>query len=539
METGTIEVILNCWNFVKETPTYHTDLGVKISERILIHSPKLAAKLDQQQWKQPRNDACSGDVGLHHAMLFVSMLDTLIKLLDPEFMPVFNHTVIDLGKKHATFGLSSMDFPVFGKVLVAAMEDLVGSDYFTYAVREAWRDMWRWISLSMIQGVRSESVDADVTPPSVGIDSSGSHESHTRQVPCRMGSFRRLLGARHPDIDKDSPKNSGFQKKSALRRVSSTSSRNHLLRGVGSKESDLHRLPAANANFSLARSSSSRRIQTGDETPRSSLGRSGGSRSRLLRCLTSAKDSEPAQHSAANATFSLSRTSSNRRLRVPSDERLTPLSSLSRSGGSRNRLLRSVSSKESEVISPSTSNAKFTLTKSSSNRRLQAASDEKLTPRNSLSRSGSFKRLLRRRHAVDETSSPTETTMSSPSSVDGFALRSPSGVVRLHQVAKSSLELPLSETEASEEQLTSSSEILKQEHYPPMSPSTMMSPVGKQRGIRATKSCTMSAPTIRKNVVPSLEKSGGGIEKEQAFTERRSAFNRISSFKVRRNVQHC
>lgn len=115
-------------------------------------SPRLHSKF------QTSENFEEADAAIVHSKLFVSLLDLLVHLLGPD-MDSFNDQVWEVGQRHSKYGISSLDVPILGNALLVSLEEVLGDEYFTNQIQESWRDMWRWISLAMIKGARSGSVD--------------------------------------------------------------------------------------------------------------------------------------------------------------------------------------------------------------------------------------------------------------------------------------------------------------------------------------------------------------------------------------------
>jgi len=62
--------------------------------------------------------------------------------------------LIDLGRRHATYGAKPEDYAVFGKALIATLEER-SNGHLTPEMREAWEDTFRLVSSIMLNGVET------------------------------------------------------------------------------------------------------------------------------------------------------------------------------------------------------------------------------------------------------------------------------------------------------------------------------------------------------------------------------------------------
>jgi len=142
MEVQSIERIYKSWDHIKSLPNYQEEFGVSLFSRIHALSKRVGA-LFYKDGKADRN----------HAKLFSQMIDLIIHMLGPDMDPVLEQ-LEELGERHAdSYGVSSKQYPIFGEALLNTLELLLDRQWKP-AVRDAWLDLWRIMSMTMLRGAR-------------------------------------------------------------------------------------------------------------------------------------------------------------------------------------------------------------------------------------------------------------------------------------------------------------------------------------------------------------------------------------------------
>ena len=87
-----------------------------------------------------------------HAKLFIQMIDKALNMLGPSD-DLMTEILMDLGAKHAQYGVKAEYFPKMGRALVEAVGESLGADVFTSKVQESWIEVFNALSHTMIKGM--------------------------------------------------------------------------------------------------------------------------------------------------------------------------------------------------------------------------------------------------------------------------------------------------------------------------------------------------------------------------------------------------
>jgi hypothetical protein len=101
------------------------------------------------------------------------MLDLIVHMLGPDLEPVMDQLEV-LGQKHASYGITSQHYPIFGEALMHALAHYLGSQqegddanshWNNIDEKDAWLCLWRFVALHMIRGATSASNNNPPTSP--------------------------------------------------------------------------------------------------------------------------------------------------------------------------------------------------------------------------------------------------------------------------------------------------------------------------------------------------------------------------------------
>ena len=67
----------------------------------------------------------------------MQMIDKALGMLGPD-IELLTEILLDLGKKHVTYGVKPEYFPSMGRALVFTVETMLGEEHFTRQVKDAW-----------------------------------------------------------------------------------------------------------------------------------------------------------------------------------------------------------------------------------------------------------------------------------------------------------------------------------------------------------------------------------------------------------------
>lgn len=89
---------------------------------------------------------------IKHARYFVQMIDRALSLLGPE-VEMLTEILLELGEKHASYGVKPEFFPSMGRALMEAISCNLGDGEFA-EVKTDWIEVYGALSYDMIRGSR-------------------------------------------------------------------------------------------------------------------------------------------------------------------------------------------------------------------------------------------------------------------------------------------------------------------------------------------------------------------------------------------------
>ncbi|CAJ1964584.1 unnamed protein product [Cylindrotheca closterium] len=151
MSFSTINNVIETWETIRRMPEWEKEVGVGLFAKFFKMEPEAKTifgfreDLDVTDYKvliSPRFVA--------HAMQFVTMIDRALNMLGPSD-EMLSEVLIDIGAKHARYGVKPEYFPTMGKALVSVLSSNLG-DVFTMEVQESWIEVYNALSHDMIKG---------------------------------------------------------------------------------------------------------------------------------------------------------------------------------------------------------------------------------------------------------------------------------------------------------------------------------------------------------------------------------------------------
>ncbi|CAB9517767.1 bacterial hemoglobin [Seminavis robusta] len=142
----TVSEVFESWDTIKRIPDYEEVVGLALFDKMFESAPDAWGIF---RWR--KEDFAKKDPQcVAFAKKFVRMLDLAVHMLGPE-MDIVEQQMYDLGKQHQRYGVMPKHFFSMGKALESTLANILGRD-FTYKTREAWKDVFHFMSTSMIMG---------------------------------------------------------------------------------------------------------------------------------------------------------------------------------------------------------------------------------------------------------------------------------------------------------------------------------------------------------------------------------------------------
>jgi hemoglobin-like flavoprotein len=90
---------------------------------------------------------------VNHASNFVRMFDKAVEMIGPD-TDMLTDILLDLGEKHAAYGVRPEYFPSMGTALIGSMKIMLVAEDFNAQVEQAWYELFGAMSYDMIRGQR-------------------------------------------------------------------------------------------------------------------------------------------------------------------------------------------------------------------------------------------------------------------------------------------------------------------------------------------------------------------------------------------------
>ncbi|KAG7357816.1 globin-like protein [Nitzschia inconspicua] len=98
-------------------------------------------------WEQVRNIENYEE---EHAAFFIQMLDKAIGMIGPD-IEMLTDILMELGKKHVSYGVLPQFFPSMGRSLIETLEETLGKDAFDVETKNCWTEVYGALSYDMIR----------------------------------------------------------------------------------------------------------------------------------------------------------------------------------------------------------------------------------------------------------------------------------------------------------------------------------------------------------------------------------------------------
>jgi methyl-accepting chemotaxis protein len=87
-----------------------------------------------------------------HGSYLIQMLDTALNMLGPD-IELLTEILDSLGAKHVRYGVKPAFFPDMGEALIITLEETLGKDVMTDAVKLSWAETYEALSAIMIESM--------------------------------------------------------------------------------------------------------------------------------------------------------------------------------------------------------------------------------------------------------------------------------------------------------------------------------------------------------------------------------------------------
>jgi len=145
----TVSSVLDSWERVRRIDDYEKKTGAILFTRLFELEP------DAKSIFGFKDDLTMEELGKHerfskHATYFIQMIDKALGMLGPD-IELLTEILMDLGLKHAKYGVKPEYFPSMGHALIHAVELQLGQEAFNREIKDAWVEVYGALSYDMIR----------------------------------------------------------------------------------------------------------------------------------------------------------------------------------------------------------------------------------------------------------------------------------------------------------------------------------------------------------------------------------------------------
>ncbi|KAG7337135.1 globin-like protein [Nitzschia inconspicua] len=149
MSYQTCSAVLDSWELVRNIEQYEEKVGVKLFTKFFEIEPD-ARRVFGFRESQSMEELLKSRRFYKHAGYFVQMLDKALGMLGPD-IEMLTEVLLELGKKHVSYGVKPEFFPSMGQSLVYALQETLGKDTFDVETKDSWVEVYGALSYDMIR----------------------------------------------------------------------------------------------------------------------------------------------------------------------------------------------------------------------------------------------------------------------------------------------------------------------------------------------------------------------------------------------------
>jgi hemoglobin-like flavoprotein len=163
LDYATITRVIASWEQLRLN---HDNYEAKIGARLFFHmfmncpstKPVFGVAIDYDM-TDPEHFGIR-KLAMTHGSCMVQVLGTAIEMLGPD-MESLNEILVEIGVRHAKYGVQIAFFPAMGAALILALEEVLGFDVMTDPVKEAWMDTYDALSSIVMFAMTRERLRKD------------------------------------------------------------------------------------------------------------------------------------------------------------------------------------------------------------------------------------------------------------------------------------------------------------------------------------------------------------------------------------------
>lgn len=151
-----LSLVSDNWNQLRCMKNYEEATGKLMFQHLFQRYPRSKLFFGFPINAEPSSQAIAESKRfVMHASYFIQMLETALNMLGTDDADLMIDIMLELGKKHESYGVTHDVFPILGDCLCDALEELLNRDgniVMTDAHKKAWIETYKVISHGMIHG---------------------------------------------------------------------------------------------------------------------------------------------------------------------------------------------------------------------------------------------------------------------------------------------------------------------------------------------------------------------------------------------------
>ncbi|KAG7341030.1 globin-like protein [Nitzschia inconspicua] len=141
--------VIDSWEQIRNIENYEDKVGTKLFIKFFDLEPE-ARRIFGFRERHSLEDLVKSRRFYKHAAYFIQMLDKAIGMLGPD-IEMLTDILMELGKKHVSYGVEPEFFPSMGRSLIETLEETLGKDKFDVETKGCWVEVYGALSYDMIR----------------------------------------------------------------------------------------------------------------------------------------------------------------------------------------------------------------------------------------------------------------------------------------------------------------------------------------------------------------------------------------------------
>eukprot|EP00529_Nitzschia_sp_RCC80_P022249 CAMPEP_0113507866 /NCGR_PEP_ID=MMETSP0014_2-20120614/36697_1 /TAXON_ID=2857 /ORGANISM="Nitzschia sp." /LENGTH=480 /DNA_ID=CAMNT_0000403511 /DNA_START=389 /DNA_END=1827 /DNA_ORIENTATION=- /assembly_acc=CAM_ASM_000159 len=147
-------VVINSWEKLTKIDDYESKGGVLLFQHLFELCPEAKILFGFPEDIDPHSDKLLENKRfLAHASFLLSMIGKTVKMIGQDDDKLAKD-LLELGRKHVTYGVKAEYFPFMTKAIMQMMKELLGGE-FSESEQEAWEDILATLIADMVKGQRT------------------------------------------------------------------------------------------------------------------------------------------------------------------------------------------------------------------------------------------------------------------------------------------------------------------------------------------------------------------------------------------------